>query len=77
MAFDQSAFIIAGTAIAIAGVGLYIWDTRGKDLLSSSNSSTMQYNQGYNGNSRGESYFGGRRYSRKYKRNQGRKTKRH
>ena len=31
MAFDQSAFIIAGTAIAIAGVGLYIWDTRGKE----------------------------------------------
>ena len=28
MGFDQSAFLIAGTAIAIAGVGLYIWDTR-------------------------------------------------
>ena len=27
--FNESAFIIAGTAIAIGGVGLYIWDTRG------------------------------------------------
>lgn len=34
MAFDENAFIIAGTAIAIAGVGLYIWDTR-KDSVQS------------------------------------------
>jgi len=34
MAFDENAFIIAGTAIAIAGVGLYLWDTR-KDSVKS------------------------------------------
>lgn len=27
--FNTDAFIIAGTAIAIGGVGLYLWDTRG------------------------------------------------
>ena len=32
MAFNENAFMIAGTAIAIAGVGLYIWDTR-KDSI--------------------------------------------
>lgn len=74
MAFDQSAFIIAGTAIAIAGVGLYIWDTRGKNLISGS--SSPQYNSQYNSTVE-NGYFGGRRYSRKYKRSQGRKTKRH
>jgi hypothetical protein len=74
MAFDQSAFIIAGTAIAIAGVGLYIWDTRGKNLISGS--SAPQYNSQYNSTAV-NGYFGGRRYSRKYKRSQGRKTKRH
>jgi hypothetical protein len=34
MGFDEDAFIIAGTAIAIGGVGLYIWDTR-KDSFKS------------------------------------------
>jgi len=28
MGFNENAFVIAGTAIAIGGVGLYIWDTR-------------------------------------------------
>ena len=32
MVFNENAFIVAGTAIAIAGVGLYIWDTR-KDSI--------------------------------------------
>jgi len=35
MAFNTSDFILAGTAIAIGGVGLYIWDTRGSKLVSS------------------------------------------
>lgn len=74
MAFDQSAFLIAGTAIAIAGVGLYIWDTRGKDAVSGS--SAPQYNSQYNSTAE-NGYFGGRRYSRKHKKGQGRKTKRH
>jgi hypothetical protein len=32
MSFDTTGFILAGTAIAIFGVGLYIWDTR-KDVV--------------------------------------------
>ena len=32
MTFNTNAFILAGTAIAIFGVGLYIWDTR-KDTV--------------------------------------------
>ena len=38
MGFDENAFMIAGTVIAIAGVGLYIWDTR-KDSIQSAASS--------------------------------------
>ena len=34
MAFDENAFMIAGTAIAILGVGLYIWDTRQESFQS-------------------------------------------
>jgi hypothetical protein len=33
MAINTSDFILAGTAIAIGGVGLYLWDTRGKKAL--------------------------------------------
>ena len=42
MAFNENAFIIAGTAIAIGGVGLYLWDTRGSAMASSLSSSTQQ-----------------------------------
>lgn len=45
MAFNENAFIIAGTAIAIGGVGLYLWDTRGSAVLSSLSPSTPQYTQ--------------------------------
>ena len=76
MGFDQSAFLIAGTAIAIAGVGLYIWDTRGKDAVSGYSAPSPQYTSQYNSNAE-NGYFGGRRYSRKHKKGQGRKTKRH
>jgi hypothetical protein len=34
MGFDENSFMIAGTAIAIAGVGLYIWDTRKESIQS-------------------------------------------
>jgi len=34
MSFNATTFTIAGTAIAIFGVALYIWDTR-KDKVSS------------------------------------------
>jgi|LauGreDrversion4_2_1035121.scaffolds.fasta_scaffold1057597_2 hypothetical protein len=74
MGFNKSAFIIASSAIAIAGVGLYLWDTRGKNLLSSSSQSYPNY--GYNTNSSGDSYFGGK-HSRKHRKSHGRKTKRH
>lgn len=40
MSFNENAFIIAGTAIAIGGVGLYIWDTRGSKAVSSFTSSS-------------------------------------
>ena len=42
MSFNENAFIIAGTAIAIGGVGLYIWDTRGSKAVSSFSSSSSQ-----------------------------------
>lgn len=72
MTFNNSAFMIAGTAIAIAGVGLYIWDTRGAPALSSySNPSTTS---SYNDNDR-DSYFGGRK-SKKNKKHLKSKTKR-
>lgn len=41
MSFDENSFILAGTAIAIAGVGLYIWDTRKESVMNAYN----QYRQ--------------------------------
>ena len=40
MGFNENAFMIAGTAIAIFGVGLYIYDTRKEKITNSYN----QYN---------------------------------
>ena len=37
MAFDENAFMIAGVVFAIAGFGLYLWDTRGSKLFTSNN----------------------------------------
>jgi len=48
MSFDENAFIIAGTAIAIFGVGIYIWDTRGKPVVEK----IQSYNQSTTGGSR-------------------------
>jgi hypothetical protein len=68
MSFNENAFMIAGTAIAILGVGLYIWDTRGDSFKSAAA-------QGY---SRIQSYnqprYGG---SRRRRSNNHKKTKRH
>jgi hypothetical protein len=41
MSFNTNAFIIAGTAIAIFGVGLYLYDTRKDKVVNSYN----QYRQ--------------------------------
>jgi hypothetical protein len=40
MSFNATAFTIAGTAIAIFGVALYIWDTRKDKLTSTFTSNT-------------------------------------
>jgi hypothetical protein len=39
--FNTSTFVIAGTAIAIAGVGLYLWDTRKDQVVAGLNSLKM------------------------------------
>lgn len=52
MSFNENAFMIAGTAIAIAGVGLYIWDTRGKSAVAEGYSQIQSYNQPRVGGSR-------------------------
>ena len=41
MGFDENTFILVGTAIAIGGVGLYIWDTRKDNVINTYN----QYRQ--------------------------------
>lgn len=41
MIFDENTFMLIGTAIAIAGVGLYIWDTRKDSVVNAYN----QYRQ--------------------------------
>ena len=64
MGFDENAFMIAGTAIAIAGVGLYIWDTR-KDSFQSAAS--------YGYNAINQRRIGGSRKTRR----RHNKTKRH
>ena len=38
MAFNENTFMLAGTAIAIAGVGLYIYDTRKDSVANAYNS---------------------------------------
>ena len=37
MGFNENAFMIAGTAIAIFGVGLYMWDTRKESVSNAYN----------------------------------------
>ena len=46
--FNTTAFTIAGTAIAVFGIGLYIWDTRKYKLSGTFTSSgTNQYTSSY------------------------------
>lgn len=35
MAFDENAFMVAAAVFAMAGFGLYVWDTRGSKLFTS------------------------------------------
>ena len=39
MSFNENTFMMIGTAIAIGGVGLYLWDTRAKDAATHAYSS--------------------------------------
>lgn len=48
MSFNSGDFVIAGTVIAIFGVGLYIWDTRKEAVVNTYN----QYTQPTSGGSR-------------------------
>jgi hypothetical protein len=41
MGFNENIFVLVGTAIAIAGVGLYLWDTRKNSVVNAFN----QYRQ--------------------------------
>jgi hypothetical protein len=77
MGFDQSAFIIAGTAIAIAGVGLYLWDTRASAMFSKEQPQSNYSGSPYDiyGND-GSWVTGGKRRSRKNRKNIKSKTKR-
>jgi hypothetical protein len=81
MTFNSGAFMIAGTAIAIAGVGLYIWDTRVKSNDSYANNTTgssmLSSILPSNNNTNRDSYgaiMGGK--SRKHNKRQNKKTKR-
>ena len=64
MAFNEDAFILAGTSIAIFGVGLYIWDTRNGEVSTMLNSFNQPAGQ-----------TGGSRSNRR--KNSHKKTKRH
>ena len=37
MGFDENAFMIAGTAVAMFGVGLYVYDTRKERVVNAYN----------------------------------------
>ena len=42
MGFNENAFMIAGTAIAIFGVGVYLWDTRKGKVMNAYNNYVPQ-----------------------------------
>lgn len=44
MGFNENAFMVAGTAIAIFGVGLYMWDTRKESVSNAYNKYTSNNN---------------------------------
>lgn len=65
MGFNENAFIIAGTAIAIFGVGLYIFDTRKDTVVNTYN----QYRQLGGGSKVGGSSRRHKRKNNKTKKN--------
>lgn len=56
MAFNEDAFVLAGTSIAIFGVGLYIWDTRKNSVLPSFNQAVAPMGGGSRSNRRKNSH---------------------
>ena len=66
MSFNENAFIIAGTALAIFGVGLYIWDTRGDSVKSAASQGYSAIMQPRTGGSRKRRVRNKHRKTRKY-----------
>ena len=56
MAFNENAFMLAGTSIAIFGVALYIWDTRKDSVTSSFNQAVAPMSGGSRSNRRKNSH---------------------
>jgi len=68
MVFNKGAFVIAASSIAIAGVGLYMYSSREKDSIPSYTPSASGIQN---------SFIGGKRRSRKHKKTNNSKTKKH
>jgi hypothetical protein len=78
MKFDQSAIIIAGTGIAIAGVTLYMWGNKETSTFSKEQSQSNYSGGPYDAYGNDGSWVtGGKRRSRKNKKNMKNKTKKH
>ena len=74
MSFDENAFIIAGTAIAIAGVGLYIWDTRKDSVINTYNQYRLAGQTEQAGQTGQTGQAGG---SKRYRKKMHKKTRKH
>jgi len=66
MGFNENAFIIAGTAIAIGGVGLYIWDTRKDSFQSAATSGYTAFTNGTGGSRKTRKKHNNHKKTRRY-----------
>ncbi len=66
MSFNENTFMLIGTAIAIFGVGLYIWDTRGDSVKSAASQGYTAIMQPRTGGSRKRRIRKKHRKTRKY-----------